>query len=57
MGESAWIPHVRCTKVDNPKAVDYVRVWVQDDYGGVGCSPSHRPTEKYISDHLDVYSK
>ncbi|KAJ9102260.1 hypothetical protein QFC19_004807 [Naganishia cerealis] len=38
-------------------AVDYVRVWVQDDYGGVGCSPSHRPTQKYINDHIDVYSK
>lgn len=38
-------------------AVDYVRVYVQDDYGGVGCSPAHRPTQKYINDHIDVYSE
>lgn len=38
-------------------AIDYVRVWVQDDYGGVGCSPPHRPTQKYINDHIDVYSE
>lgn len=57
MGESAWISSVCSPNKLNQKAIDYVRVWVQDDFGGVGCSPSHRPTEKYINDHLDVYSK
>ncbi|KAI5450730.1 hypothetical protein NCC49_002739 [Naganishia albida] len=49
---------VTFTQLDWPAklSIDYVRVWVQDDYGGVGCSPPHRPTQKYINDHIDVYS-